>query len=97
MAAMKLEIKKVSKNDIRTTWRDYVYAERIQKGWYGELIEGRRECYCEVGRTSYPHWPPTSQHEAASPLPTKQPTSTIPSILLEGFSEEDGAIGRTEK
>ena len=43
----------------------YVYYTRTQEGLYGQLPKlGKRRCLCGKSQLSFPHWPPTSQHEA---------------------------------
>jgi len=47
------------------SWLEFVYSARLQDGLYGKLPSTRgRKCYCNKGRMSFLHWPPTSIEEA---------------------------------
>ena len=52
---------------LRESWIAYVNVERKKDGMGWDLPKGRR-CDCGKSRTSYPHWPPTSQTEAIDQL-----------------------------
>ena len=54
-----------STTELLVLWMKYVYYTRTQDGLYDQLPKlGKRRCLCGKSQLSFPHWPPTSQHEA---------------------------------